>query len=162
MSKPKKARRFVYQLESLLKVRGIRKKQEQDKFKKAEQKLKEEIQKEEALIAQEQAVYADLMAKMSSDRFPGMHFIQQRKAYLEAMKVKISEQSEKRMAAQTACDKQREALIKAVKEEKVIKKDKEKTREAWVKLMAKEEGKFLDEIAVIGFENQRRKAAGAH
>lgn len=158
MSKPKKARRFVYQLESLLKVRGIRKKQEQDKFKKAEQKVKEELQKEEALIAQEQAVYADLVEKMMSDRFPGMHFIEQRKAYLEVMKGKIAEQTEKRVAAEKARDQQREALIKAVKEEKVIEKDKEKTREAWVKLMAKEDGKFLDEIAVIGFENQRRRA----
>ena len=54
MSKAHKSRRFVYQLEALLKVRGIRKKQEHDKFKKAEQKVKDELQKEEALIAQEQ------------------------------------------------------------------------------------------------------------
>ena len=48
-------------------------------------------------------------------------------------------------------------LGKYVREEKVIEKDKEKTREAWVELMKKEDTKFLDEIAIIGFENKKRK-----
>eukprot|EP01047_Picozoa_sp_COSAG01_P000386 COSAG01_NODE_7_length_54400_cov_1218.054935_10_plen_163_part_00 len=159
MSKPKKSRRFEYQMEALLKVRGIRKKQEQDKFDKAEQVLLAEQRKEQELIAQEEAVYADLMAKMNSDRFPGVHFIQQRKAYIEFIKEKIIEQTKVREEAEKKRDEQREALIKAVKEEKVIEKDKENTREAWRKLMLKEEGKFLDEIAVIGFENKKRRAA---
>ena len=157
MSKAKKSKRFVYQLESLLKVRGIRKKQEQDKFKKTEEALKIEQQKEAELLAQENAIYQDLMQKMNSDKFPGIHFIQARKAYLEIMKTKIIDQQKVVQQAKQAHDKQRDALIKAVKEEKIIEKDKEKTREAWVALMKKEDTKFLDEIAVIGFESKRRK-----
>ncbi|MEK9657644.1 MAG: flagellar FliJ family protein [bacterium] len=160
MSKAKKARRFEYQMEALLKVRGIRKKQEQDKFEKSEEALREEQKKEQALIDQEEAAYADLLQKMDSDRFPGVHFIQHRKAYIEVMKGKIVEQAKVRVEAEKARDEQREKLITAVKEEKVIEKDKENTREAWYKLMMKEEGKFLDEIAVIGFEHKKRKAQG--
>ena len=157
MSTPKKGRRFNYQLEALLKVRGIQKTQEQDKFKKTEQALKEEQRKEQELVDHENAAYTDLVTKMNSENFPDAHFIQARKAYLEIMKGKIQAQHKEVEKADDANKQQREALIKAVREEKVIEKDKEKTREAWVELMKKEDTKFLDEIAIIGFENKKRK-----
>ena len=46
MAKPKKSKRFHYSLETLLKVRSIREKQEQDKFNEACRVLEEEMKKE--------------------------------------------------------------------------------------------------------------------
>ena len=43
--------------------------------------------------------------------------------------------------------------------EKQSKKDKEKTKEAWKKIMDKEDGKFLDEMAVLGFDRKKRKTS---
>ena len=42
MTEAKKGTKFVYPLQTLLKVRKIREKQEQEKFKEAEKKAKEE------------------------------------------------------------------------------------------------------------------------
>ena len=48
------------------------------------------------------------------------------------------------------------AIGKAMKDKKILEEDKEKKPDMWKKLMKKEEMKFLDEIASIGFANRTR------
>ena len=159
MSKPQKSKRFVYNLQALLKVREIREKQEQDKFAEAEKKFLEEKKKEEEIKNFQSQCYAKLREIMSGEKgMPNVQEIMMRKVHLEVLQGQVEEQIKKTEEAEKAKEEQREALTKAIKEKKVIEKDKEKTREAWKKLMDKEEGKFLDDISTVGFEMKRRQA----
>ncbi|MBG91107.1 MAG: hypothetical protein CL521_04750 [Actinobacteria bacterium] len=159
MSKPKKGKRFVYSLASLLKVREIREKQEQDKLIEAERRLREEQQKEKEMKAHQAAQYSELQQMLGeTDELPDMNYIKLRKLYIEKVKEQVIEQEKVTQEADKAKDDQREKLTEAAKNKKIIEKDKEKTRIEWKKLMDKEDGKFLDEIATIGFESKRRQA----
>ena len=82
MSKPTKGKRFVYKLESLLKVRRIREKQEQEKFEKAEQLLRAALQKEEALKNQRVQEYANLQEMLSTGDLPDLNLIKIRKIHI--------------------------------------------------------------------------------
>jgi len=93
-----------------------------------------------------------------------------RKAHLEQLKGKIVEQVQVREDAEEEKNLQREALVQAMKDKKILEEDKEKKRGLWKKVMKKEEMKFLDEIASIAFskraraekelaDSQKRKAA---
>lgn len=156
MSKPEKSKKFKYKLNTLLKVREIKEKQEKDKLVELEQKLIEEIKKEEELKLLEKIKYDELRNMMSSGKtLPDTGIIQIRKRHIEVLKEKVLAQHEKVVAAEKERDFQREKLIQAIKEKKVIEKDKEKTKKAWIKLMNKEEAKFLDDIAGIRFNSQK-------
>ena len=156
MSKPKKGKRFVYSLETLVTVREIREKQAQDAYKEAERILMEECRKEQELKDLQQHHYQEYVEKMKGGYVPDMNDIKRRKRQIEVLYEKIEEQAKVREEAETKKEEAQEKLIQAVKEKKIIEKDKEKTREAWRKLMDKEDAKFLDDIATIGYEKQRR------
>ena len=69
----------------------------------------------------------------------------------------IEEQEKKVIEAEKNRDDQRLVLIEAVKDKKIIEKDKEKQRGLWKALMKKEDAKFMDEISSIGFVRKMRK-----
>jgi len=157
MSKPEKSKKFNYKLETLLKVRDIREREEQDRFREKEQKLVEEQKKEKEIKKKEELEYHHLVDLMNSGELPDMNIIQIRKAHLKSVQEQVDQQIKKRETAEKNRDDQREKLTQAIKEKKIIEKDKEKTKEGWKKLMAKEEAKFLDDISTIGFERKRRQ-----
>ena len=76
MSKPKKGKRFVYSLETLLKVRGIRERQQQEKFNEAEKKVKEEERKEAQMKKEQQEHLTYVRELLSSDELPSMTTIE--------------------------------------------------------------------------------------
>ncbi len=155
MSKARKSKRFKYQLKNVLKVRTIRERQEQDKFSAAEKKVLQEQEKEHLLKADQTAHYNELLGMMG-DELPDMNVIQMRKLHLERLQKQVDDQVEVRKTAESDRDVQRDVLTEAVKKKKVIEKDEEKTKKNWKKLMDKESGKFLDEIAVIGFDKKKK------
>jgi len=157
MSKAKKSKRFVYQLDSLLKVREIRETQAKDAYSEAEKHYQAELKKERDLLDERVANFVALRELMSEGALDKMQHILMRKAHIEVLKEKIEAQQKVREEAEKKVEEAREKLAAAMKEKKIIEKDKEKTREAWRKLMDKEEGKFLDEIATIGFTRRKRK-----
>ena len=154
---PKKSKRFEYNLESALKFRDLRENQAKDAFNEAERKYKEELNKEEALKAQEASEHQGLLAEISEGKTLDFQQILMRKAHLETLKVKITEQVQVRVEAEKEKQEKHEALIQAMKDKKILEEDKEKKREQWKALMKKEELKFLDEIATIGFVRQSRE-----
>lgn len=156
MSKPRKSKRYVYNLQSVLKVRTIREKQEQDKFTTAIRKVEEEKQKEQELFDQQAAAYLKLRELMSGV-MTNLNEITLRKHHLEILKQKIIEQQEAVKVAEEKKEEQRLVLVKSTMEKKIIEKDKDKKKIAWKKLMDKEDNKFLDDISSIGFEMKRRK-----
>ena len=66
MTEAKKGMKFVYPLQTLLKVREIREKQEQDKFKEAERRVVKEKQKEDELKNIQNMAYTDLSESMAA------------------------------------------------------------------------------------------------
>jgi flagellar biosynthesis chaperone FliJ len=156
MSKAHKSKRFNYHLKDVLKVRTIRERQEQDTFREAEKKLAREQQKEKELIETQENFYSELLSCISSDKTTDMDDIKRRKAHLE-LKEQVDAQIEVRKKAEKDRDTQRQVLTEAIKKKKVIEKDQEKTKGAWKKIMNKEDGKFLDEMAVLGFDRKKRK-----
>ena len=56
-----------------------------------------------------------------------------RKAHLEQLKEDIIEQVEVREKAEEEKDVQREALVQAMKDKKILEEDKEKKRDMWKK-----------------------------
>jgi flagellar FliJ protein len=155
MSKAEKSKRFKYKLQTLLKVREIREQQEKDKLAEFEKKLLEELEKEKQLTDIQKEHYMQLRNLMSSGkRLPDTNIILIRKRHIEVLEDKIIAQKMVVLEAESARNLQREKLIKAVKEKKVIEKDREKTKTAWIKLMNKEEVKFLDDIAGIRFNSK--------
>ena len=80
-----------------------------------------------------------------------------RKAHLEQLKVEIEEQIKVREQAEEDKNTQLEVLVQAMKDRKILEEDKEKKRGMWREIMKKEEMKFLDEIASIGFAKRARE-----
>tara|TARA_B100001121_G_scaffold310628_1_gene343300 strand:+ start:14224 stop:14865 length:642 start_codon:yes stop_codon:yes gene_type:complete len=153
---PKKSKRFQYNLESALNFRELRQTQEQDKFNKAEQKYMEELGKEERMKNQERAENAGLVSEISEGKTIDFQQVMMRKAHLEQLKGEIIEQVEVRETAEKEKQDQRDVLIQAMKDKKILEEDKEKKREMWKNIMKKEEMKFLDEIASIAYSKKVR------
>jgi flagellar export protein FliJ len=157
MSQARKSKRFRYQLETLLKVRTIREKQAQEAFQKAEQAHLEEVEKEKKIKDFESEKYEELRDLMSGKQsLTDVQMVMMRKAHLEVLHTQVIQQEERTRQAEELKEQKRLELITTVRNRKIIEKDREKTRESWRKLMDKEAGKFLDDIAVIGFENKSR------
>ena len=157
MSTPKKGKRFVYSLETLLNVRGIRKKQQEDKYSESQQQLKLAKKREKEAKQKEDQKYQEFHDMLDSDELPDVQMIQIQQQYLEVVKEETIKQQEAAKEAEKVKEEERVKLADAAKAEKIIEKDKEKTRWAWKKLMDKEEGKFLDDVAGVGFDKKRRK-----
>ena len=149
--KAKKSNRFRYGLETVLKVRKIHEKKAQEAYGKALEKLQEEQRKEDALKASQTQAYIELHNLIASGEIRDIYEINRRKAHLDILKEKIEKQIEARKQAEIACEEKKEAMVVALKERKIIEKDKEHKREAWRKLMDKESAKFLDDIASVKF-----------
>tara|TARA_A100001015_G_scaffold320095_1_gene445267 strand:- start:1733 stop:2314 length:582 start_codon:yes stop_codon:yes gene_type:complete len=154
---PKKSKRFQYNLESALNFRELRETQEQDKFNKAEQKFKEELNKEERMKDQEKSEHVGLVNEISEGKTIDFQQVMMRKSHLEQLKGEIVEQVQVRETAEEEKDSQREALVQAMKDKKILEEDKEKKRDMWKNIMKKEEMKFLDEIASISFTKKVRE-----
>ena len=156
---PKKSKRYRYNLESVLKVRAIREKQEQDLYAKALQKVEDEKQKARRLEQQERENY-DILLELMTGRVQNLNLIVMRKYHLERLKEQIVEQEQVVIEAEKAADTQRQKLVVAMRDKKIMEKDKEKKKMAWRKFMDKEDGKFLDDIATIGYQHRRREREG--
>ncbi len=158
MSKAKKAKRFRYQLETVLKVRNIRERQAQEAFQSAERAYLEAVEKEKKIKAYEQEKYTELRDIMSGKTtVTDVQMVVIRKAHLDRVHDDVLQHESATKEAEQTKEARRDDLIAAVKNRKIIEKDRAKTRESWRKIMDKEDGKFLDDIAVIGFESNRRK-----
>ena len=124
---PKKSKRFQYNLQSALNFRERKETQEQDKYNKAEQKFNEELSKEERMKTQEQEEQGGLVAQLGEGKTIDFQQVMMRKAHLEQLKGEIIEQEKIREDAEEAKDSQREMLVKAMKDKKILEEDKEKS-----------------------------------
>jgi flagellar FliJ protein len=154
MAKVTPGKKFKYDLEAVLKVRGIREKKEQEKFAEKKREWLKEKEKEEAL-AKEKKIREDELRRIFH-RGPISDFekILRRRAHLEVLKDDLDEQVERVIEASRLLEEQRARLIEAMKEKKIIEKHKEKKFEEYKKIMQELELKFMDEIATQRFKHE--------
>ncbi len=154
MSKPKKGKRFVYSLQTLLKVRKIKERQQQEKFNEAEKKLHEEQLKEEIIKKQQAEHLAYVHELLSSKELPKLSIIQMHQAHVKTMQEKVKAQEQEVIKSEEKRDQEREELIQKTKEKRIIEIDRDKTRVEWKKMMDKLDSQFLDELASIKFASK--------
>ena len=150
MRKAKKSNRFEYNLRTVLKVRNIFERIEKEKFAEAQRKYLEELKKEEEMHEYERQQQVQLRNKLTG-QIEDFASVMHRHQFLGKYKEDVVAQENKTKEADQRKEEQRERLIKAIKDRKIIDKDKEHKKEAWVKLMNREETKFLDDISTTRF-----------
>ena len=145
MKKPKKSRKFEYNLKVVLKVREIYEKLEKEKFAEAQRKYLEELEMERKMKDYEMQQQRTLKGSLqgSIDFANIMH----RQNFLKKYKQDVVEQEGKTKEADQRKEEQRERLVKSMKDRKILEKDREHKKDAWKRLMDREATKFLDDIA---------------
>ncbi len=151
MAKEVKAgKKFKYTLETVLKVRGIREKKEQEKFAVKKREYLDEKDKEETLKdkkkGEEQEIREAFTGKVSD-----FEKVLRRHSHLGVLKGEIENQVEKVIEASRQLENQREQLLSSMKDKKIIEKNKERKLQQYTKAMQDAEIKFLDEIATERF-----------
>lgn len=157
MARKVKAGKFKYNLEAVLKVRGIREKKEQEKFAEKKREYLKEKEEEEKLKSKKRKEEEDIRQVFKKGAVSDFEKVLRRHAHLGILKEDIKEQVEKVIEASRVLEDQREKLVSSMKDKKIIEKDKEKTLEKYKKLMQDLELKFLDEIATQRFQREKRE-----
>jgi|OM-RGC.v1.023679284 Flagellar FliJ protein. len=146
-----KSKRFNYRLDPVLKARSLFKKQQQETVIRAQRAQAEALKKETELKALQQQAYADLRSKMSTGQTLDFTGIQLRKAHLDKVGQWVTDQVQKREAADKTLASERQVLLKRAQDEKVIEKDKAHRRVLWTKAVRREETKQLDDLSTGRF-----------
>ena len=156
MAKKPSAGRFKYNLETVLKVRGIRETKEKEKFAEKQREYLTEKEKEELIEAAKQNRTEELKGIMKRGPISDFSKILRRKAHLGKLKEDLDQQVEKVIDASARLEDQRTKLIESMKDRKLIEKHKEHRFEDYKKLMQDLEIKFLDEIATERFRHEKK------
>ena len=150
--KPQKGR-FKYNLATVLRIRKIMEKREQKAYQERIAALEAERQKEREIREFQNAKLNELADQLSG-KIEDFSAVLRRQAYLGKVKVDVMQQEQKTVEAEQLKEEQREKLVKAVMDRKIMEKDRAHKRVKWQKFMKKEETKFLDDIATSRFFNQ--------
>jgi flagellar FliJ protein len=152
MAKPKPGKRFKYDLESVLKVRGIKEKKEQEKFAEKQVEYIKQKEKEETIKQEKKHKEEELRNVFKRGPITNFEKVLRRKAHLEVLKDDLDNQVEKVIEASSALEEQRAHLVASMKDKKIMEKHKEKKLDEYKKIMQDLEMKFLDEIATERFK----------
>jgi flagellar export protein FliJ len=156
MGAPKPGKRFKYDLEAVLKVRGVKEKKEQEKFAEKSREYLTEKQKEEQIREEKKGKEEELRNVFRRGPISDFAKVLRRRAHLDVLKDDLSEQVDKVIEASRHLEEQRARLIEAMKDKKIIEKHKGRKLDEYKKLMEGLEAKFLDEIATQRFEHEKK------
>lgn len=157
MAKPKPGKSFKYDLQSVLKVRAIKEKKEQEKFADKKRAFVKEKKREDDIVEDKHGKEDDLRSVFEKGPISDFTKVLSRKAHLEVLKTDLEKQVEKVIEASKLLEEQRAKLVASMKDKKVMEKHKEKKLDEYKKLMNDLETKFLDEIATERFQQDKRK-----
>jgi flagellar FliJ protein len=149
----KPGKKFKYDLQTVLKVREIKEKKEQEKFAEKNRAFLTEKQKEEAIKLQKKGKEEELREVFRKGPISNFEKVMRRRAHLDVLKSDLDEQIEKVIETSKLLEEQRARLVEAVKDKKIMEKHKEKKLEEYNKLMQGLELKFMDEIATQRFKH---------
>ncbi|PIS29984.1 flagellar export protein FliJ [Candidatus Saganbacteria bacterium CG08_land_8_20_14_0_20_45_16] len=153
--KPPPGKKFKYDLQSVLKVRAIREKQEQEKFSEKQREFLTEKEKEDQIRDDKLNSETDLR-QVFTKPVTDMGKILSRKAHLDVLKSDLEKQIEKVIESSRKLEEQRARLIDSMKDKKVMEKHKERKLKEYGKMMLDLEQKFMDEIATERFKQDKR------
>lgn len=154
MARKQKPGRFKYRLETVLKVRGIKEKKEQEKFAEKKRDYIQEKKTEEAIEKDKGDKRDELKGIMEKGPISDFAKVLRRRAHLGKLKEDLDKQIERVIEASRILEEQRGKLIKSMKEKKIIEKDKENRFDDYKKMMQDLEIKFIDEIATERFKHE--------
>ena len=157
MARKVKAGKFKYTLETVLKVRGIREKKEQEKFAEKKREYLKEKDEENKLRTEKKSEEETIRKVFRKGPISDFEKVMRRHAHIGILKEDIENQVEKVIEASKVLEDQREHLISAMKDKKIIEKDKEHTLKKYHKLMQDLELKFLDEIATQRYTREHKE-----
>lgn len=151
----KPGKKFKYDLEAVLKVRGIREKKEQERFAEKKRDYLKEKEKEEALAREKRGKEEELRQVFRRGPISDFEKVLRRRAHLDVLKDDLDEQVEKVIEASRVLEEQRARLVEAMKEKKIMEKHKERKFDEYKKIMQELELKFMDEIATQRFKHEK-------
>src|SRR3989339_1407811 len=157
MARKIKAGKFKYGLETVLKVRKIREKKEQEKFAEKKREYLKEKEEEDKLRYRKKSEENVIRDAFKKGPISDFEKVMRRHANLGILKENIETQVEKVIEASKKLEDQREKLIASVKDKKIMEKDKENTLKKYNKLMQDLELQFLDEIATQRYQRDRKQ-----
>jgi flagellar FliJ protein len=155
--KPQPGKKFKYGLESVLKVRAIKEKKEQEKFADKKRKYLTEKEREEAIEREKKGKEEELRGVFRRGPISDFTKVLRRKAHLEVLRDDLDEQVEKVIEASKLLEEQRAQLIASMRDKKIMEKHKEKKLDEYKKIMQELELKFMDEIATERFKHEKRE-----
>jgi flagellar FliJ protein len=153
MAKPQPGKKFKYDLESVLKVRAIKEKKEQEKFAEKQRDYLKEKEKEEAIEREKKTKEEELRGIFKRGPISDFAKVMRRRSHLDVLKDDLDEQVEKVIDASRILEEQRAHLIASMKDKKIMEKHKERKLDEYKKIMQELELKFMDEIATQRFEH---------
>ena len=155
MARQVKAGKFKYNLETVLKVRKIREKKEQEKFADKKRVYNTEKEKEEVLRDEQHHRHDELRNMMGSGPIKDFADVLRRKGHLDVLKEDLEKQIDKVIEASKLLEDQRQMLIESMKKKQIMEKDKDNKLVEYKALMQNIEMKFLDEIATQRFMHEK-------
>lgn len=155
MAKPKAGKKFNYGLETVLKVRGIREKKEQEKFAEKKRDYLKEKEIEEEIKEEKKGKEEELRGVFRRGPISDFAKVMRRRAHLDVLKDDLDEQVEKVIEASKLLEVQRAQLVEAMKDKKIMEKHKERKLDEYNKIMQDLELKFMDEIATQRFKHEQ-------
>jgi flagellar export protein FliJ len=155
MARETKPGRFKYSLDTVLKVREIREKQEKEKFAQAQRKFFEEHEKTQRLIREQKDRQDDLVRTFKKGKIDDFGAVLRRQIHLEDLGKRKVKQQEVEKEAEEKRNEQRGVVIEKMKDRKIIEKDKEHRRDEHRKMMDHLEANFFDEIGTTRFVREK-------
>jgi len=154
MRKQKKSKVFKYNLQTVLKVREIFEKQEQEKYVRAQKELEKEQEREKTLKDQKSTHENELASRLIGE-MTNFTSVMSRHEHLKKIKIDVDKQVEVREETELKKEEQQKRLVQAVKDRKILEKDKDNKQKEWKKIMNREEIKFLSDIANTTFARRQ-------
>ena len=151
----KAGKKFKYGLDTVLKVKEIKEKKEQEKFALRQREYYEE-KKREQQIQEEKKKQSDQFRKIiGKGKISDFGRVLARRQNLTIVKEELDNQIEKVVESSQKLEKQREKLLESMKDRKIIEKDKEHKLDQYKEDMKQLEIKFLDEVATLRFKRDK-------
>jgi len=149
--------KFRYRLDTVLRVREIKERQEQEDFAKKKREFLDEKQKEEKISAHQSKRTGELKKMIRKGPISDFAKVLHRRAHLGVVKEDLEKQVQKVVESSQKLEEQRGKLIEAMKDKKIIDRHKERQLDSWKKMMQDLETKFLDEIGTLRHVRDKMK-----
>jgi len=148
--------KFEYPLETVLKVRGIRERKEQEQFADKKREYLDEKNKEETIEQKKKKSATELQNLLGGGKINDFERVVRRRIHFGLVKEELDKQIEKVIEASSNLEGQRQKLMDAMKNRKIIEKDKEHKLEEYSEMMKQLEIKFMDDIATARHQMDKK------